>query len=116
LPNQSEQRSGDLADFCLQFKLDLLGDVFEAMSDVDVVARFAQRRPGDSQKLPAFLGMGASSSFNDIGRHGKRRSAQLGSEFESLVSRKYSERQTMQANEQIICPLPGRLASYRLDS
>jgi len=51
--------------------------------------------------------MGASSSFNDIGRHGKRRSAQLGSEFESLVSRKYSERQTMQANEQIICPLPG---------
>ena len=42
MPNQSEQRSGDLADFCLQFKLDLLGDVFEAMSDVDVVARFAQ--------------------------------------------------------------------------
>jgi hypothetical protein len=73
---------------------------------VHAVTDFGERSLRDVEKIQTRSTMSSSKSFNNVGRYRVRRFAHLSTELEPFRGRKMLDRQLMQANEQIVGPLP----------
>ena len=79
--------------------------ISEALRCVEAVAHFGERRASDLQEMQAILPWLAAESFNDVDGDRECGAAQLRSELEPFYVRECA-RETMEANEQVIRPLP----------